>query len=241
MTLLAPILLILLILIVRFAFSNMSKYLRRSKMTWMLGAYLVILLSSVVVYYLLPDNSDQAPIAITEQDIEQALLTEHNIYKAGETGEFANIFSSEGVYKNGHWTFQYDGDELFIVDLNTATDGAYMIIEQDPTNRATIEVNSYKTRTIVNGMDLTDKVIEPEVSLSNGSLIFTGLDRVRIETTQFKKDYTLLQFSKQYNQQGYRNDMLRHQTVFGTQLLHIRVPENVQIQEKTFANVYYIK
>jgi len=83
----------------------------------------------------------------------------------------------------------------------------------------------------VGGIDFTKLILPPAVSLQKGTLSITAASPQRLDFKQFKADVLVDQFKTQNMRNLYTG-----RVSFGFQIIYIRVPKSLEINEGKYAN-----
>lgn len=200
----------------------MGRKVHYKKIKWILGGYIAILLISIIVVHMLP--GDDFLEEVVGQNGEWVIDQEYqDFYNAVEEGRLDQI---ESMHKNKKWNFEYAGEQLEIVAMDGENFGIRIIVKNKDIDDGIIEVAGYTGRSIINGIDCTDKIKPPEIILEGDQLKIIEPERQEIELAGFDRDFTIKQFLPGgYNYRGSLN--ISH---MGPPVLYIRVPKNIQVK-----------
>lgn len=219
----APLLIIFLVIMLSFVFVKRSKrlnrvFLRGSKGKWILGMYVLTLLSSVVLLLILQSLN---VVEFTKPaDIKKAMEAESELMDAAFNLEL-NEISDEYIRKV--WDFDYDEEEI-VVSLRDADFNPIMIMaERKDTNDGKIEVVHYATQTVVEDIDVSDRLKGPHVELEDNTLK-VSLPANEIKLVKTTKDFTISQFTgaKPIFDGGAN-------IVTGSKLLFLKIPKDLEV------------
>lgn len=201
-----------------------KRYLSGQKIRFMFGVYLVVLLISVGLFFLIPDEGK-----ISEPKVNHNF---HYMYDKVMDGHVSAI-DQDRITKQ--WHFDYDGDELMMKAANNDMNGISIFVEKKKENDGKIDVLFYQTPTYVEGIDVTDQVKPPLVDLSSGALSVAKPRLQELKFTSFKQEFSISQFTGE--------DWFRMGDTFirGDHLLYIRVPNDLKIHQDHYIGVQYIK
>lgn len=195
-------------------------YLSSKKIRWMLVVYVVILLISVGLFFLIPNEED----AVKGEKISNPGIS-YRLTEAIYNGHVANI---DEKFIAKQWNFSFKQNELTIEAIENDINGISIIVERKDVN--SIEVNFYQTPTFIKGMDITDQIKSPHIELSSKTLTITKPKHNELNFTSFKQEFTMSQFQGEDLQD---NDVVwlgEKSYIRGEQLLYIRVPKDLKIQ-----------
>jgi hypothetical protein len=200
---------------------NTGRYVHQKRSVWIV--YFIILLSSLLVLQVLPKENLLNKNTVSEKKLEQAQDASMNLYDAALDGK---LEETDGVYKSEQWQFDFSGNSLRIAGddyLNTM-----IIAETKDIHDGEIEVFYYVTATILERIDVTGEITTPEVTLDGNRLLINQPEQYTVEFAQFKKEFVMTQFLRESVEQ---DGQIFRETVFGSQLLYLRVPKGVQIED----------
>ena len=195
------------------------------KLKWILGGYIAILLISFIAVHMLP-KGDFLKEKVTEQNGEKGIDREYqDFYNAAEEGRLDQI---ESAHKNKEWSFEYIGGQLEIVTVDRENFNIRVIVKNKDIYDNMIEAVSYTGKSIMNGIEYTDKVKSPEITLEGNRLKIAKPESVRIELARFDRDFTIKQFFPGGGNNNYMGSVnISH---IGPPVLYIQVPKNVQVE-----------
>ena len=194
------------------------------KTQWILSGYIAILLVSFVfVHMLSKDEFLQGEIAgqndtgVTGQEYQE-------FHNAAEEGRLDQV---ENAYKNKEWSFEYTGEQLEIVPADKGFN-IRVIVKNKDIDDGIIDAASFTGRSIINGIDYTDKIKPPEVTLEGSQLKITKSESLRIELARFDRDFTVKQFlpGGRINNNHRSSMSISHG---GAPVLYIQVPKSVRV------------
>lgn len=222
---------ILIILLVVFAIfltkrnsKKKKKYLSGQKIRVMFGAYFVVLLISVVLVYLIPNEAEPE---VNEPTANRSIL--HNKVLNGN----ASIIDRDRIAKQ--WHFDYEEAELMMKAINNDVHGLSIYIGKKKENDGMIDVLLYQTPTYVQGIDVTDQVKAPLIDLSSGTLGIGKPEQQQLTFTSFSQAFPLSQFTgEDWIGMGGRSTRGEH-------LLYIRVPRDLNIHFDHYVGAEYVK
>ena len=90
-----------------------------------------------------------------------------DFYSAAKEGRLDQI---ESAYKNKEWSFEYTEEWLKIETVDRENFDVQIVVKNKDIDDNIIEATSYIGRSIVNGIEYTDKVKPPEVILEGNQL-----------------------------------------------------------------------
>ncbi len=215
-------LLIILIGLFVLVVKNIRRLLTPSRFKWIFIVYLIVLLSSPLVLFMLPKEDFLDMEFVSERTLEEA----HRAWEFYDWAMVGKPDEFEGdINKQDEWEFEFAGDELELAGFKADFD-LRIIIERKDVRDEKIEVISYETRTIVEGVDVTDEINRPKVTFQDSSLVLTNLVPNYIKSAKFNKEFVFTQLEGENRSQ----EQLLRPNVIGWQVLYVRIPENVEIK-----------
>jgi hypothetical protein len=232
MTFLLPFLIILIII---FAFvrvlnsGRMKKILLGSRLRWMLGGYVTILLICTGVSPLLPDKEVTYKTINNSQELDKEST---ELYEAAFEG---NIDRIDNKFINKKWSLGYEEQELTIATENDELISTAVIVERKTTNDGKIEALHYKTRSGVNNMEITELENPLRIELNGNTLTIMNPEKVKLKFSQFQQAFTVNQFTGE--------KPFRHATHFygGTSILYLKIPKDLKLNDQSHINYQFIE
>lgn len=173
---------------------------------WFFAVYSVVLLLSVAVLYLLPQDGFAASTNT------EALPDIHYAARIGKLDQMP------GVFAKSNWSFDYQAAQLEIA----ADPNLLLWAQRKDTDNGKLEVVYYLAKSSLDGVDYTDKIKPPAVGLTGNRLTVTGPSPYQINLARFSKDFTVSQFSGEGLVQ-------RAIGPSGQAVLFLRIPNNLNI------------
>lgn len=203
----------------------MGGKMHHKKLKWIFGSYIAILLISLVGIHMIP-NGNFLKERATEQNGEWMIDREYqDFYSAAKEGRLDQI---ESAYKNKEWSFEYTEEWLKIETVDRENFDVQIVVKNKDIDDNIIEATSYIGRSIVNGIEYTDKVKPPEVILEGNQLKIIKPGRLEIKLAEFDRDLTIRQFfSGSRSNNSHRGLVNISHTL---PVLYIQVPKNVQVE-----------
>ncbi|MCM3693594.1 hypothetical protein [Neobacillus niacini] len=232
MTFLVPFLIILIIIfsIVRILRSGrMKKILQGSRLRWMLGGYVAILLICTGVSPLLPDKEVTYKVIKNSQDLDKEST---ELYEAAIEG---NIDKVDNKYINKRWSFGYEEQELTIATENNELINTAVIVERKTVNDGKIEALHFKTRSGVNNMEITELEKPIRAELKGNTLTIKNPEKVKLKFSQFQHAFTVNQFT------GEKPFSRSTHFYGGTSILYLKIPKDLKLVDHSYINYQFIE
>lgn len=198
-------------------------YIGRGKLGWLLAWYFAVLLCSPLVLWLLPLDVLSSPVEAAA--LRKAEVAARDLFPAAMAGRPQSV---DGVGILGEWQFSLDGDSLRITGRHPYR-GLSVLVERKDENDGIIEATHYFTRTILGMIDVSTQVRPVEVTLTENTLMITEPEQYRIEVIRFWQDSMAAQILGDAARR-----QLRFNVIGGEQLLYLRIPQGVQIEESKY-------
>ena len=201
-------------------FSQRIQLIRGSMVNKLLIGYVGVLLALSVIYYVMPNKEE-----LVHADTEQYEREADQLYATLLHGDVENI---DKKYVKETWKFTYEQGKINIIQpMNRAS----IIIERTDKLEHEIEVTFYQSPLIFMGADLHEKMRLPEVELLVDSLIINEPEQVRIETSAFTASLIEGQFTG-------RDTWIAHYPIFRTEVLYVRIPKELKVEDDD--NIHYV-
>lgn len=198
--------------------------LKGNKLLWMLKGYVVILLLSIVVFYILPVDRTSYGKVMTDQEKNQAMKDGNSFVNRVNNGK---IDEANGAILKKQWEFTLQGDKLILPD-----DWNMLVMaERTEKNDHQIKIEHYVTPSIIEDTEVTKKMPSPTVHLDQDRLLIGNGKLVEIKLAYFKNSF----ISNQFNAQPLIK--MDHQSIFGNNLLYLRIPKGIEVE----GNVQFVK
>lgn len=184
------------------------------------GVYLGVLLLSYPILWRLPDKG-LIPSAEQRDDAgaaAQSLLEAIYGQQPGLNEE--TIAHNQGVSKSGSRSFPVASRQLSL-DIQKSSGNLNIFIEKKGTSDGRIDVSTYITAHFIGNVDFSKQISPPAILLKDETLqvIFPGFQTLNYQ--RLNDDFTLKQFKTK--------DSNNNLTLYGEQLVYIRVPANIQL------------
>jgi hypothetical protein len=178
---------------------------------WIAGAYGFILIAGLFALYLLP--ADQ----LLQGSVTQPqIVSGSDFYELGGQGKFDQ---TEGIHGLDLQTFDYSGEKL-VVDSDG---GISVFAKRKNTDDGIIAAKFYTSISTFSGLDVSDKVKPPLVTLQNGILKIRFQECADFKYYSFRYELPIRQFltvaEKEYDNSHEMNIAL-----------YLEIPKNMQIE-----------
>lgn len=199
------------------------------KLRWIFGGYIAILLVSLAVINILPEGDFLKEETAKQNDQWMTDREYQDFYNAAGEGRLDQIKSA---HKNKEWSFEYTGEQLNIVTVTEQRENfdIRVVVKNKDIDDNIIEAASYVGKSIMNGIEYTDKIKPPEVVLEGNQLNIIKPGRLEIKLAGFYRDLTIRQFfpgSRDNN--SLRGSVNVSRTAPPPPVLYIQVPKDVKV------------
>lgn len=210
--------------------SYMRKYAHHKKIKWALGSYAVILVIALIAFQLIPDEGLNDYQYVDKETLERLRYEDmyNDLYNIAREGRLAE---TEGVQMNQEWTFEFAGEQLEVVDVDGR--GIWVMAERRDTDDNKIQVIEYNARSIMSGIDFTDKIKPYDLTLQGNKLLVERPEEYRIEFITFRNDFIVSQFTDD----GRNNATNSSRSFMGPRILMLSIPANLELDTSR----YYIE
>lgn len=204
-------------------------YLSNKRIFWIVTGYILILILAAGFYAFIPQKL--TPVNVYIDDEEYDKISNH-LYDAINTG---NIEQIDPSFISSKWEKEYSGKQLKIVAPEPNDITPTIVVERKATDDKLIEGIYYKTKSYVDGIDVTKKISSDQLKWSNDTLTLIEPRPVKLNFALFHKDITLKQFTEE---PSVREDDFS--SSFGINILYLRVPKDLKIIESEEIGIQYV-
>lgn len=217
---------ILIIFIFAFFVKDGGRFITQQKLKWLLGGYVMILLASLLVLQVLPEERFSQVDEVNNETLRKAQEASQGFFEMVMAGKPEQV---DGIEILRQWDFEFQGKQL---SIGTDDYAAVMVfVERKKENDGKIEATHYVTKTILDKVDVTAGIKSPTLSLKGNRLMKTEPEEYKIEIARFKREFLTEQFLKDSEQQETpAKHYLNH--AFGANILYVRIPRDVEVLSK---------
>ncbi|MEH7073090.1 hypothetical protein [Neobacillus drentensis] len=232
---LLPILIILIIVII--AAKSMKKtannQVRSMSVKWVrriFGAYISLLLICTLVVPFINGNGwddlKKAPV----KDLEKEGIALVNAAAAGK------IDSIDRKFIEKKWDFDFREQKLTVGSKNNEFISTQIFVERKKTNDQKIEAVSYKTRSSVNDLDVTQLTNPIRLKLAANTLTINNPKKAVLEFNTFNHVFSVSQFTGEPT-------LFAHHSSFskGQSILYLRIPKDLKLINKPDVNIQFVE
>ncbi|MCR6545674.1 hypothetical protein NVS47_09165 [Dehalobacterium formicoaceticum] len=235
------ILLVLFLVIIAPGKSRDNKKRRWGRNTgkWILVTYCGVMLASVVVLYLIPDQGflypakevpyqvKEVPYQIGDQEYSNENIKSIEIIESIDIDIFQAIQENKldqesGIYLQEEKSFAFSEEELGL----TFNEYLPVIVKRKAQNDGQIDTAYYTTKSYIRGFDLSDRIKPPTIELIGEKLYVTS-QLTEIKIAEVEDDPIVNQFLGQNSWEDKWNIV----TNWGERALYLEIPRDVQIKE----------
>jgi hypothetical protein len=211
--------------------NSQRKSMRSNRVRWVVGGYLAVLLACTVLVTVNPGKemaADGKMIPIEDQENENL-----NFYESAEAGIIDTVDSK---FINKKWELSYPDQKLNVALVNAEFLETQIFVERKKTNDGQIEAVYYKTRTSVNGMDITKMTNPISLKLAGNTLSLRNPKKITLEFSMFNHAFTVRQFT------GGDSLFERHSYTYeGGSILYMRIPKDLELIYKENLNLQFVE
>ncbi|RDW21138.1 hypothetical protein CWR48_04060 [Oceanobacillus arenosus] len=221
-----PIVLMLLIIVVGIIIISKVNWRNVAKVGyWMLGAYVIVLLLSVGVFYFVPVTEEepiQTPESEYDYHLDEVLLGERPVESINE-------------YLVEEWDFEYELDHIQIGYQGDINNTVNIAVERTDGN--TIKAAFYQTPVYGFNMELTKFIRPMDIQLSDDRFVVKLPVTKQLKFTSFDKEFPLMQFKDSPNEDWLD---VPESLYWGGQLLYLQVPREIEINAEMDVYIEYV-
>jgi hypothetical protein len=177
-------------------------------------AYIAINILGVIVYYTMPKGSFvQVKVGVDSKQFENSheLLNNPQVLADKSLADKYNI-------KN--YNFNYKGKDL---EITFAKEQQLVFIDRKTSDDNKIEVYWYSGPIIVDGIDFSNILKEPNIKMVNNKLNIEN-EKQKYKFTQFSKDLVIDQFYEKKD-----NESNNGVSGSGSGILYMKIPKNLKV------------
>ncbi|WP_449539035.1 hypothetical protein [Ferdinandcohnia sp. Marseille-Q9671] len=226
-TLILPIIILLILAVVLISIILGKKHKGVKSTKILLGVYFSILVASVIVYYLLPEEKF---VSDTPNEHNHVKVNFEEIHNASRTGQFTDV---EGVNEKNTWNLTYLENELDVSFLED-TNGMHTFFERKESMDETIEITYYVANTIIQGIDFFHQVPIPVISIEGDRLIVSNNGPQEVKFSSFHNEFVISQFKGGGLEQQFDDHFDEEFGPRGYQILHVKIPKNLELTGSEF-------
>lgn len=207
------------------------RYMGTNMAKWVLGIYGAVLLTSVLVLNLIPNKGFLYPENYDPNQPDAKYLARErvNIVRAAHENRLGE---TDGIFLLDKRNFPLSGEELEI----SMVKGEFIpvVVKKKDESDGQLEAAFYTTQFLCNNIDLSDKVKPPQMELSGSRLMLTNPNN-EIRIADFKKDFTVAQFTKPASPLEFKSMNIEE----GQKVLYLEIPSNVRVNSRQL-NVQFV-
>lgn len=216
---------ILLILVIAAVVSQLSGSKKRAwigmKTTRViLLGYVGLLILLAGASLLLPMNNTSIKM-LSEEEVEQSMKLQDQVISEAYRGTFEEENGLDVIEK---WTLPLTSDELGITPINDYS--IQVFIEKSSEVGEEIQITHYAGKTIVDGMDLTEKRDKVRIEMQGNELEIKNPSHVSVKLAELSTGFPFQQFSSEkvewFQSNSYGN--------IGMDVLYIKAPIGLKIE-----------
>lgn len=224
-----PIILIILVIswVIQRGVKRAVKYIgwNRRLNKWVIGAYVAILLLSVVVYEVLHVEGEET---ITTKEFKK-LETENDIFEqAFLRKEVSNLNSSFLVEE---WTKELEGEEVNIISPGSDHPTVKVYVEWTDSKEQLVEGKVYRTNLVMYGMNLKGIIPVSKMEWEGDQLVIKNSANQEITFYKFSDKLASLSFNDHILESEF--GQLRGETY-----VHLKVPKHINVVDELGFQLY---
>lgn len=208
--------------------------LRHNLQFWLVTGYILLLLAAPALIPLLPAENlaDVKMKTVSEMDIVSEMAGQGDLYTQALQG---SPEQAEGAFVLEQWQFPCHHDSMIEIMENPAYKNGFaensvtIVAEKKDRADGMIEIVNYATRTIIEGVDFSDRV-KPYVALHGNVLQITGPQRLEVVLGMFSREFVADQILGKDTAMLDGARSTHNRIVPGSQLLYLRIPADVELQ-----------
>lgn len=194
----------------------------------LLGAYLAVLIASIVVFEVLPKNNND----LLSVNAKEANEISSRFYEMIFEGNKKDI---DPALIQKEWELEYEGKKLELSSLEGNFKES-VIVKRKAENDGKIE-GTYYSSLIMNGTDYTDVLMPIDLSLEEDTLNIIGIpEGIDLHFAMYKNEFVINQFTGEKswmdpNHDGYSN----------IQVLYLEIPKDLELIDTHGMGINYVE
>jgi hypothetical protein len=195
------------------------------KIQWMLSGYLVLLvIATLLAITLLPAKYTAGEI-LSKREISEIEKAQSDMTDSINKGKFNEDDYKKAFVKKKSWSIPYSGAILNVSLSDEENFYSMVVVEQKNSNDGKIDAVYYMGRSIVDGIDITNKGKKPTFKVEDSRLIVGNPEVKEIKMAKFSTGFAFDQFS---GKPGLFS--LGHNSTHGLSVIHLKVPKGLEIK-----------
>ncbi len=217
-----PLLIIFFLVILLVKRSSFS--LRQNIQFWLTAGYILLLLVSPLLVKMLPveNLADMKMKTVSEKD----LVNQRDLFAQVLEGRPEQ---AEGAFVLEQWEFPFNGS---LINVEFPEYEFETIAERKDRADGKIEVVSYATKTIVELIDFSERMMPHRVTLGDNILKVDAPERLDVELGMFGREFVVSQILGEPAIGKFTMSERHSRTTPGLLLLYLRIPTDVEVQSK---------
>ncbi|PWA07914.1 hypothetical protein DCC39_15840 [Pueribacillus theae] len=219
-------LIVIIIVLIAF-FTIRSKVQVRFGKPLFIGYALLLLLSFALYEFVISKNITVInPVSEAEEEKE--------VNKFFEAINEGNIDKIESAYIVKQDEVDFQSNKLMIETEDDDYFDPSVVVERKPENDQKIDVIYYKTKPLIKEIDIMKEIKPIQMNWKGDTLTFMKPEEATFDFAMFKKEFPISQFTGEdwfeLNSNGF----------IGYQVIYLRVPKDLQIEEKSDVFIDYV-
>ncbi|MGO4886673.1 hypothetical protein ACJ2A9_02860 [Anaerobacillus sp. MEB173] len=202
-----------------------GKYVRRTQIRMFFAGYVALLILSVGVYVLIPKGEVYPKHELSQHEMDQEI---QKFYNAVHQGRVDDV---EPSYIKKTWEFDYDNEQIGLV--NKYYDTSVVVEKVDAPDKG-INAVYYSAPAVVGDINISDQIKPIDVILDGNELVVIAPEPVELKLAQFRKEFTLTQFSEENSKNIY------HSSFIGNNILYLQIPRHIELTHDPNLYIQYI-
>ncbi|MEO4053725.1 hypothetical protein [Solibacillus sp. CAU 1738] len=188
-----------------------------------LGMYIVI---GVVLMIAMPYLPNVKKEVLSEQEVKEKLDEAEFLTQLVQEKRFDEI---DPAYLKNEWSMELPTDEL-ILTTNREYSSVHVIVTwRDEPASNEIFASYYEFPFIFSGIDMTDKVVAPQMELQGNTLAIVEKDQLPVTYHRIQPTLEILENHYENQNENQLNAVIYSNYLMGQQMLHLNVPKHINI------------
>ncbi|TLS35988.1 hypothetical protein [Pseudalkalibacillus caeni] len=197
----------------------MGKYHIKKPLKWIFGGYAIILIGSVLIYFMLPEDTFTHAKTYSDEEIMQEEKNQEELYRLALNGKIDQV---DDKYITQQWEFELKDDRLVLTAPEPQHSAVTVLAERAGTDKK-IKIDYYGMKRIVGNVDVSSKVKAPELEFGENTIHIRKREKVNVKVANFSKEFTVKQFSD-----GKKSES-RMSAMMDQDFLYMQIPVGVEV------------
>lgn len=200
------------------------------RVLWIFGGYIAVLLICVVLAAVHPVKTTDGLKKVNYKDVEQESI---DLYETAVEGRIDQV---DKKFIRKQWEFTLTGQQLDISVENEEYQNTSIIVERKNTNDGKMEAVFYRTRSNVDGIDITELATPPKLVLTEAGLTLKNPKKGKLAFLVFSSPFSVSQFTGEASFSDHDSPITHGQSI-----LYLRIPKDLVLPDQSNLNLQFVE